>query len=55
MKQFHSIEKLDAGIVYVLERACSISLFLFAFRDQFHYLLWCFNLCVEFYPYMCFC
>src|SRR5215470_10277590 len=31
MKQFHTIGKLDTGIVYVLERACSISLFLLAF------------------------
>jgi hypothetical protein len=55
MKQFHTIEKRDTGMVYVLELASSINVFLLAFRDLFHYLLWCFNLFVEFYPDMCFC
>ena len=31
MKQFHSIEKLDTGILYALELASSISVLLLAF------------------------
>jgi hypothetical protein len=31
MKQFHTIEKLDTGILYALELAASISVLLLAF------------------------